>query len=255
MAHLNAATLDEFMEFYNTFYVPENATLVITGDIDAKETMKLVHTYFDEIPRSGKAIPRPDVVEPAQTAEVRDTIYDNIQLPAVMTAYHMPAQGTADYYALDMLSILLSGGESSRLNKALIDQQELAVAAGAFPLSLEDPGLYIAYAIAGQETGAAELEAAMDIEFEKVRNDLITEREFEKIRNQIENDLISGNASLTGIATSLATYHVLFGDANLINTELLRYMCVTREDIQRVANKYLGHDNRVVLHYLPKPNN
>ncbi|MCP4120756.1 MAG: insulinase family protein [Bacteroidetes bacterium] len=255
MAHLNEASLEEFMEFYNTFYVPENATLVITGDIDTKETMKLVHTYFDEIPRGGKTIPRPDEVEPPQTAEVRDTIFDNIQLPAVITAYHMPAQGTGDYYALDMLSILLSGGESSRLNKALIDEKEMAVAAGAFPLSLEDPGLYIAYAIAGQETAAGELEAAMDTEFEKVRTDLISEREFEKIRNQIENDLVSGNASLTGIATSLATYHVLFGEANLINTELIRYMRVTRDDIKRVAQKYLGHDNRVVLHYLPKPNN
>lgn len=255
MEHLNAASLEEFMQFYETFYVPENATLVIAGDIEPEATLALVHKYFNEIPRSGNPIPRPDVVEPPKTAEVRDTIYDNIQLPAVIMAYHMPAQGTPDYYALDMLSILLSGGGSSRLNRSLVDEQEKAVYVGAFPLSLEDPGLYIAYAIANRGNGPAELETAIDAEIERVRQELVSDREFEKIRNQIESDFVTGNATLEGIAGNLATYHVLFGDADLINTELERYLAVTREDMMRVAQKYLRKDNRAVLHYLPQPSN
>ena len=253
MEHLNEASFEDFVNFYETFYVPENATLVIAGDIDSKETLSLVHRYFDEIPASGKAIPRPTEVEPPQTEEVRNIIYDNIQLPGVFMAYHMPPQGTADSYALETLSTLLSGGESSRLNKSLVDEQEIAVGTGAFPFSMEHPGLYIAYAIANLGNDAESLEAALDVEIERVRNELMSEREFQKIRNQIENDFISDNATLEGIANNLATYHVFFGDANLINTELIRYMRVTKEEIQRVAQKYLTKENRVVLHYLPKP--
>ena len=250
--HLNAASLEEFMNFYNTFYVPENATLVIAGDINAKETMSLVHKYFDEIPQGTRAIPRPTEVEPKQTEEVRGVVYDNIQLPAVITAYHIPAEGTEDFYALEMLSTLLSGGESSRLNKAIVDEQEKAVAAGAFPFSGEHPGLYIAYGIANLGTDVLTLEASIEAEFDKVKSELISDREYQKIRNQVENNFISGNATLAGIAGSLATYHLFFGDANLINNELERYMKVSKEDIQKVAQKYLVKENRVLLQYLPK---
>jgi predicted Zn-dependent peptidase len=251
--HINAATLEEFMAFYETFYVPENATLVIAGDIDTDETIQLVHKYFDEIPRGGQPIPRPTAVEPPKTAEVRDTVYDNIQLPAVIAAYHMPEQGTADAYALEMLSLLLSGGESSRLNRSLVDEEQVALQTGAYPFLMEDPGLYIAFAIANLGVDVHELELSLDEEIERVKSELISEREFQKIRNQMENDFISGNSTLSGIASSLATYHVFYKDANLINTELTRYMRVTREDIRRVAQKYLTRENRVVLHYLPKP--
>lgn len=249
--HLNEATLEEFMEFYETFYVPENATLVIAGDIDTEAALKQVHRYFDEIPRGGGEIPRPTEVEPPQQAEVRHTVYDNIQLPAVISAYHMPSQGTADSYALEMLSTVLSGGESSRLNRSLVDEQQVAYTTGAFPFSMEDPGLYIAYAIANLGVDVETLETAVDAEIERMKEELISEREFQKIRNQVENDFISGNSTLAGIAGSLATYHVFYGDANLINTELERYMKVSREDIREVARKYLRKENRVVLHYLP----
>ncbi|MEZ5002031.1 MAG: pitrilysin family protein [Chitinophagales bacterium] len=250
--HLNEASLEEFMAFYDQYYVPENATLVIAGDIDTKETIQLVHKYFDEIKGNNQPIPRPSAVEPPQTKEVRNVVYDNIQLPAVITAYHIPAQGTDDYYALEMLSTILSGGESSRLNKSIVDEQELAVATGAFSFSLEHPGLYIVYGIANLGTPIDTLEAALEAEFDKVKADLITEREFQKIRNQTENDFISGNSTLEGIANSLADYYTLFKNADLINTELEKYMAVTREDIRRVAQQYLVKENRVLLQYLPK---
>ena len=252
MDHLNQASLEEFMNFYNTFYVPNNATLSIAGDIDIGQTKKLVAKYFDEIPKGTKPIPRPTIVEPKKTKEVRDVVFDNIQLPAVIQAYHMPAQGTPDYYALNVLTNLLSNGQSSRLNKALVDDQQKALFVGAIPLSAEDPGLFITLGIAAAGVEVNDLESSMDKELEKVKAELITEREFQKIQNQIESDFISGNARVAGIAESLANYHVYFGDANLINTEIDKFRKVTRKDIKRVANKYLTKENRVVLHYLPK---
>lgn len=250
--HLNKATLEEFMDFYHTFYVPENATLSIAGDIDIEETKKAIDKYFKDIKRGGKPIPRPNVVEPPQKSEIRDVVFDNIQLPAVIQAYHMPAQGTDDSYALNMLSTMLSGGQSSRMYKSLVDEQKKAYAVQAFPFSSEDPGLYIVFGLSNVGVSVDELEAGMDEEIKKVQNELISEKEFQKIRNQIESDYVQGNASMIGIAEQLADYHVYYGDAGLINTELERFMKITREDLQRVAKKYLTKENRVVLHYLPK---
>jgi zinc protease len=250
--HLNAATLGEFMEFYETFYVPENATLSIAGDISTAEAKKLVEDYFATIPSGGKEIPRPDVVEPEQKEEVRDTVYDNIQLPAIIQAYHMPEQGSEDYYALEMLSTVLSGGQSARLYKSLVDEQQKALQVAAIPFASEDPGLYLLFGLPTIGGDLKDLEESIDAEINKVKENLISDEEFQKVRNQTENDFISGNSTMAGIAESLANYHVYFGDANLINTEIDRYMAVTKEDIKRVANKYLSEDNRVVLYYLPK---
>jgi len=250
--HLNAASLEEFIAFYKTFYVPENATLSIAGDIDIAQTKAMVAKYFQGIPKGGKKIPRPTVVEPQQTAEIRDVVFDNIQLPAVIQAYHIPAQGTPDSYALDMLSTLLSGGQSSRMYKALVDEQKKAYTVQAFPFSLEDPGLYLTFGLVNMGVTPEDLEKAMDAEVEKVQKELISEKEFQKIRNQVESNFVQQNSSAVGIAEQLANYHVYYKDANLVNTELERYMKVTREDLQRVAKKYLVKENRVVLQYLPK---
>ncbi|PTB96759.1 peptidase M16 [Marivirga lumbricoides] len=252
LEHLNAASLDEFMNFYETFYVPENATISIAGDIQIEEAKKLVNQYFADIPIGGNEIPRPTVVEPKQKEEVRDTIYDNIQLPAVIQAYHMPEQGSEDSYALEMLGTVLSGGQSARMYKSLVDEQQKALQVAAIPFSSEDPGLYLLFGLPTIGGDLKDLEEAMDAEITKLKNELISETEFQKVRNQVENDFISGNSTMTGIAESLANYHVYYGDANLINNEIDRYMAVTREDIQRVAKKYLTEDNRVVLYYLPK---
>ncbi len=250
--YIDEAKLDEFMDFYRTYYVPENATLSIAGDIDIEAAQKLVSKYFADIPKGKTPIVRPQVKEPPQQAEVRDVIYDNIQLPAIIQAYHMPAMGTPDYYALDMLTRLLSTGESSRLVKAVVDQQQKALFAGAFPFALEDAGLFLVFSIANMGIAPEEVEAAINAEVDKVISGDITDRDLQKLKNQVENEFVNQNATMAGIAENLANYHVYFGDANLINTEIDRYNKVTREDLLRVAGKYLKKENRVVLYYLPK---
>ena len=250
--YIDKAKLDEFIAFYKMYYVPQNATLTIAGDINIAKTKELVKEYFGEIPKGKEEIVRPKEVEPVKTAEVRDIVYDNVPLPLVLQAFHMPAQGTSDYYALSMLGTLLTGGESSRMVKEIKDKEQKAVQIQSIPFPLEDPGLFIALAIANKGVKPEDLEASMDSEIDKVKKDLITETELQKIRNQVETDYVTRNSTVQGIGESLANYFVYFGDANLINTELQRYMKVTREDIKRVANKYLTKENRVTLYYLPK---
>ena len=250
--YIDQAKIDEFISFYKKFYVPQNATLTIAGDINIAAAKELVKKYFGSIPKGLHEIVRPKEIEPIKTAEVRDIVYDNVQLSLVAQAYHMPAQGTPDYYALSMLTTLLSGGESSRLTKEIKDKQQKAMQVGSIPFSMEDPGLFITFGLCNAGVKAEDLEAAIQTEIDKVRKDLITETEFQKIRNQVETSFVNRNSTVDGIAESLANYFVYYGDANLINTELQRYMKVTREDIKRVAEKYLTKENRVVLYYLPK---
>ncbi|MDX1478244.1 MAG: pitrilysin family protein [Saprospiraceae bacterium] len=253
MEHLEAAEEEDYKQFYRDFYVPNNAVLTLAGDIDIDEAKILVDKYFADIPRGAEPY-RPNIVEPPLPGEVRDTVHDNIQLPAVIQTYRIPAQGTRDYYAVDMLARVLSAGESSRMYKALVDDQQKALFVGNFPLSLEDPGVAIAFGITNMGVSPADLEQAMDEQVKLVQQEVISEREFQKLRNQIENEFVSSNSRMAGIAESLATYHMFYGDANLINTEIDRYMQVTREDIRNAARKYLVPSNRVVLYYLPKPN-
>lgn len=305
MEHLDAAQEEDYVNFYRTFYVPNNAVLSIAGDIDIEETKKLINTYFATIPSGPKLtvyrdlvsmemgdflseykielsvdeaqkafdemgpqafldrylpgldtepmeVPRPEVVEPPLKSEIRDTVYDNIQLPGVIMAYRTPAQGTDDFYALEMLSRLLSRGKSARFQKTIVDEQLKALAAFSFPFPLEDPGVSLIFAICNSGVEPDDLEASVNAEIEKVQNELITEREFQKIQNQVEAEFLTAYSTMAGIAESLANYHMYFGDANLINTEIERYRNVTREDIQRVAKKYMIPDNRVILYFLPK---
>ncbi len=250
--YIDQAKYDEFFDFYKLFYVPNNATLSIGGDINIPQAKLWIEKYFGSIPRGTKEIPRPTIVEPAQTQEKRATYYDKVQLPACVLAYHTPAQGTDDAYALEMASNILSQGKSSRLQKSIVDKQQKAVAVGAFPINLEDPGIAFMYGIANMGVKVEELEKAMDEEVNNIVKNGITEEELQKCKNQIENDFISKNQRVLGIVESLADYHVYFGDANLINTEISRYMKVTKEDINRVMAKYYIKNNRLVLHYLPE---
>lgn len=251
--HLNAASYDEFMDFYKTFYVPNNAVLSIAGDLDIKATKKLIKAYFEDIPAGTREIPRPTIEEPIRTEELRDTIFGKDALPMIVQAYPVPAQGTDDYYAVEMLNQVLSGGESSRLNRRVVDEEQLALFCGAFNFGLEDPGLTFAYAMASMGVDPGAVEAAMNEEVERMRVELISDLELQKLKNQMEAQLIRSQRSMASIAESLANYHLYFGDANLINTEIERYLAVTPEDIRKAAQTYYAPEQRVTLYFLQAP--
>jgi zinc protease len=253
-AHIRAATDEEIMAFHDMFYVPDNAVLVIAGDIDIGETKFLVERYFGDIPRGRHEIFRPDVAEPVRRHEVRDTIFDNVQLPMIVQAYHIPAQGTEDFYAMEMLGALLSQGQSSRLYRRLVVEDQTAMIVQAIPLGLEDPGLNIILSLPNMGMDPGKVEAGINAELENVRNNLISEAELQKLKNQFESQLVNSNTTIASRATNLANFHTLFRDAGRINTDLERYHSVSREDIRRVAREYLREDNRVVLYILPYAN-
>ncbi len=252
--HITNAKDEDFLNFYKEFYVPNNAVLTICGDFKTDEAKKLVNDYFTEIPKGTKEIYRPSIVEPVKTAEVRDTVYDNIQLPAVIQAYHIPAVGTSDFYAVDMLSKLMTDGKSSRLYKTLVDEKQLALQMMAFPMPYEEPGLTLAFGIPNMGVDLKDLEKEMDTQFSTVREELISDKEFQKLRNKIENELVSSNSTIEKRASNLATAYTYYKDAERVNKELEKYFAVTKEDIRDVAQKYFVSKNRVVLYYMPKQN-
>ena len=253
MDHLNAASFEEFMEFYRTFYVPNNAVLSIAGDLDPAKTRKLIERYFNDIPRGTRPIPRPEIREPRRSGEVRDTVFGKDALPMVVQAYPIPEQGSDDFYAVAVLNQLLSGGESSRLNKRVVDADQTALYCGAFNFSLEDPGLTLAYALVNMGVDPKTVETAINDEVQRLQTTAVDERELQKVKNQIETEFVTANSSVAGIAESLANYHMYFGDAELINTEVDRYLAVTPADIQRVAKTYYTPEQRVTLYFLQQP--
>jgi len=253
MDHLNAASFEEFMEFYRTFYVPNNAVLSIAGDLDPAKTRKLVEKYFNGIPRGTRPIPRPEIREPKRSGEIRETVYGKDALPMVVQAYPIPEQGSEDFYAVAVLNQLLSGGESSRLNKRVVDADQTALYCGAFNFSLEDPGLTLAYALVNMGVDPKTVETAINEEVQRLQTTPVDERELQKVKNQIETEFVTANSSVAGIAESLANYHMYFGDAALINTEVDRYLAVTPADIQRVAKTYYTPEQRVTLYFLQQP--
>jgi zinc protease len=253
--YIDQAKYSEFMDFYKTFYVPNNATLTIAGDFTPEQAKQFVEKYYGYIAKGQGVIPVPNIVEPKWNAEVRKTYFDKVQLPGVIFSYHTPAQGTDDAYALELLSNALSNGKSSRLQKIIVDEKQMAVAAGSFPIALEDPGIVVMYGIANMGINEVDLEKEMNAVIEDVVKNGISDEEMLKVKNQVEDNFASQNARLMGVAENLANYHVYYKDANVINTELDRYMKVTKADIARVAKQYLVKENRLVLYYLPKKEN
>jgi predicted Zn-dependent peptidase len=254
MEHLDAATLDEFIAFNKKYYIPNNAVLVVAGDFEMEATKKMVADYFEEIPRgvtvNFEKIEEKPITSP-KTAEAFDV---NIQIPALFTAYRIPEKTSRDSKVLDMISSYLSDGNSSKLYRKLVDEKKMSLQVAAFNMSMEDFGLYVILSLPLGETTLTSISKEIDEEVKKIQSDLISEKDFEKLLNKFESDFVDSNGSVEGIANSLAEYYAIYGDTELINSEIDIYRSITREEIREVANKYLNPNQRLTLNYLPKSN-
>ncbi|TQD38593.1 M16 family metallopeptidase [Haloflavibacter putidus] len=251
MEDLDAAELEEFKAFFDKYYGPNNATLVVAGDIDKSEAKKLIEDYFGPVPK-GNEVKHPQVKEEPIKEEIVAKEYDsNIQIPAKLFVYRTPSMKDRDAYVLDMISSLLTDGKSSRMYKKMVDEKKQALQVLAFPRSQEDYGVYIMGALAMGDTPLKEIASSMDEEIDKLQNELISEQEYQKLQNKFENRFVNSNSNVQGIAASLATYNMLYGDTDLINKEIDIYQSITREEIKEVANKYLNENQRLNLDYLP----
>ena len=252
MDHLDAATLDEFLEFKNKFYVPNNAVLVVAGNFDMEDIKKKISDYFGPIPR-GNDVPRVNIKEDPLNGELKRKFYDpNIQIPMGLVSFRTPSMKDREAYVLDMISSILSDGKSSRLYKKMVDDKKISLQVQAVNLSLEDYSAYIILSLPVGDNKLTTLYDNIDEEIEKLKKDLITEREYEKLQNIFENNFVNSNSSMAGIANSLARNYMLYGNTNLINTTIDIYKSITRDEIREVANEYLNKENRVLIDYLPK---
>jgi predicted Zn-dependent peptidase len=252
MEHLDAATLQEFQDFNKKFYTPNNAVLVVAGDLrDIAKTKEWIQKYFGPIPRGVDVKKQKFVEEPISTTLNARYEDPNIQKPMVVAAYRTPSMKTRDARVLDMISTILSDGKSSRLYKKIVDDKKMALQIGAFNNSQEDYGMYILYGMPQGEATSTDLIKEIDEEIVRIQNELITEKDLEKLKNVYDNNYVNSNSSVEGVAENLASYYLLYGDINLVNTEIEMYRSITREEIRDVAKKYLNSNQRLILDYVP----
>jgi len=248
MDDLNKATIEDVRDFFNTFYKPNNATVVIVGDFNSAEALAWTKKYFDGIPASAKPIPRLNASEPPQAEErVIKKSYSNTPLPAAVIGYKIPARYAPDSYPLDLASNILAGGESSRLYQALVYKQQIAVQAAGFGVFAEDPNLFWAYAIMNQGHTAEEGEKGIVTILDELKTQPIETKELEKAKNQEISGYILGRDTDEEKAVALASAAVIGKDPALVNTELDRYLKVTPAEIQRVAKDYFESRHATVL--------
>lgn len=252
MADLDKATIEDVRDFHNTFYKPNNATLIIVGDFKSDEALGWAKKYFEGIPASAKPIPRIDAPEPPQTEErVVNKSYSNTPLPAVVIGYKIPARYTPDSYSLDLAANILAGGESSRLFQTLVYKDQIAVQAAGFGNFTEDPNLFWAYAIMNQGHTAEEGQKAVVAVLDELKEKPAEPREFDKAENQEISGYILGRNTDEAKAVALGAAAVVGKNPDLVNTELDHYLKLTPADIQRVAKEYFVSKQATVL--LVKP--
>ncbi|NRT14067.1 putative Zn-dependent peptidase [Flavobacterium sp. 28A] len=251
MEQLDTATLEDFQAFNKKFYSPNNAVLVIAGDFDKKNAKEWIQKYFGSI-QKGEKIKKEIFIEEPITKTIRATYQDpNIQIPMVIASYRTPSMKTRDARVLNLISSYLSDGKSSKLYKKIVDEKKIALQIGAVGFSQEDYGMYILYGLPMGTHTATELLQEIDEEIVKIQTDLISERDYQKLQNQFENQYINNNSNVEGVAENLAKYYLLYGDINLINSEIETYQSITREEIRAVAKKYLNPNQRLILDYIP----
>jgi zinc protease len=249
---LNAAELDDVVAFHATYYRPDNAILVVAGDLDVDETLRAIERWFGPIPTPSAPIPRVTAVEPPQTAErAHEYRAANVPLAAVEEAYHIPAASHPDAAALDVLETLLGSGRSSRLYTSLVYRQQVATSAYAGADLREHPGLFGVRVTCARGIALGDARAALEAELERVRAEPPDEVELERVRTQIASSVVRSRQTNTGVALELVRAATERGDPELVNGDLARYLAVSGEDVQRVARAYLRPENRTAIEYLP----
>ncbi len=244
-------TKSDTEEYFKRYYAPNNAVIVMVGDFNPTEAVKLVEKYFGDIPGQS-APPKVKTVEPEQKGERRVEIEFEAN-PYIAISYHIPAVGHPDLYALDILSSLLSEGRTARLYKSLIEDKRIAVMAHAYNGIGKYPDTFTFIAVPRAPHTVAEVESAFYEEIEKLKKSPPTDWEVQKIKNQLEADFIRDLNSASGLANEIGQFEVL-SDWRYINTFMDKLTQVTAEDVMRVANKYLTKNNRTVAILVKKEN-
>ena len=231
--------------------MPNNAEIVLAGDFDPAQALAWIEKYFGPIPK-GKDIPRDIPREPVQTAERRVVEHDaNTPLPTVMLTYHVPEAGHPDIYALQVASQILSDGQSSRLYRKLVYEQQIALQAGGDAMVQEDPGVFYFYAILQQGHTAEEGEASLAEEIARLQSQPVSAGELDKAKNQLITGQVFGRQTVNDKAEAIGYADVILGDWRLVNQQVEKYQKVTAADVQAVASKYFRPENRTVVHMLP----
>jgi len=253
METIDAATLTDVRNFYETYYVPNNAVLVLAGDFEPVRTKELIERYFGGIPRGKSVIARPAFDEPVQTKERREIVSDEpVPLPGVFYAYHAPEEGTREFMALDLLTDILSSGQSSRLYQRLVYEAQLCSEASAHVDGREMPGLVYVYGVANDPgVSIAKIEQAIENVLTDVITHGVTATELEKAKNKTEARTVTSRLTLQGKADDLAHAALMFGDPDRANTILGEYLSITPEEIQFAAKRYLTTANRSAIIYEP----
>lgn len=246
------AKIEDFKEFYDGYYYPNNATLAISGDFDLAEARKLVNKYFVDMPRHQIPAERPFVIQPLEK-EIRETIEDaKAQMPGIFVGYPGVSMFDPDFYALDILADILAAGESSRFYQKLVDNEKISLQAGFFPFALEKGGSLVFYSIVAPGKDNEENIKAMDEIVSDIIKNGVKPEELQKSKNIKEASFVGDKKGTLSKAESLARYNAYYGSPDRINTEIENYMSVTMDDIKRVAKKYFGTDKRLILIYTPK---
>jgi len=252
MKDLEAASISDVREFFQAYYVPNNATAVLVGDFDSKEALTLVSQYLGRVAKSDKPVPRDIPKEPAQTKERRVQINEEWPLPAVVVAHHITYDGDPDSYPLHIASKILSDGQSSRIYRKLVYEKGLALAAFGGGNIIEDPNLFFAVAIVQPGHTPEEAANALIAELDRLRNEPVTAAELQQAKNQFARDYILGRESNQSKAEQLGHAVVIHSDIKTADGEFDIFQNLSVADVQRVARRYFTPENRLVLTILPK---
>jgi zinc protease len=250
IANLDSATLEDVRKFHETYYRPDNATLIISGDFEPARLDAWVDKYFGRIAKPATEIPRVTVIEPARTKEARfNTTGPNVPLPATAITYLLPPRRSDDADALRVVEVILGRGESSRLNQSLVYRQQIASSASANADLRDDAGLFELTIITAGGKSAADAETEALAEIDKLKTEPVTASELDKARNLLLSDALRSRETASGQAFALGEAAVSFSDPERVNTDIARLQSVTAADVQRVAQKYFTTENRVVIRY------